>query len=84
MLRSVNIPGAKWVPTRVQSYTGYSGKQEPRTFDVGNDRIEVLEFLDKWETEEHQYFKVRTKAGKFYVLRYVTGSVDWEVTTFHL
>lgn len=32
----------------VQCYAGYRGEEEPRSFDLGDRRIEVMEIIDRW------------------------------------
>jgi hypothetical protein len=79
MSRKVDLQGVIWIRTRPQTYPGSSGEEEPRSFDFGMQQLDVLEILDHWSTD-YAYFKVRVKAGRFYVLRRARARDDWEVT----
>lgn len=79
MTRKVDLQGAVWIKTRPQTYENSTGEREPRSFDFGMLQLDVLEMIDHWSTD-YAYFKVRVKAGKFYVLRRARNGDDWDVT----
>ena len=67
---------------RVESYDGYRACERPLRFHIGAKKREVVDLLDRWYGEDHDYFKVRADDGAEYVLRY--GRVDdrWELTQY--
>jgi hypothetical protein len=67
---------------RVICYEGYAAEETPRAFTVGNRRIEVVEILDRWRGEDHEYFKVIAPDGDRYILRRDRESEEWEITQF--
>jgi hypothetical protein len=66
----------------VESYDGYRAGEKPLRFHIGMNRREVVEILDRWYGEDHDYFKVRADDGAIYVLRYGRGEDDWELTQY--
>jgi hypothetical protein len=82
MTTSSDLAGVKWMKTRVQSYTGYHDESEPRSFDLGNQRLEVVEILERFHSPEHRYFKVKVTGTKFYFVRYGATSKDWEIAPY--
>jgi len=42
----------------------------------------VVDLLDRWYGEDHDYFKVRADDGGEYVLRYGRGDDRWELTQY--
>ncbi|WP_455378736.1 hypothetical protein [Petrachloros mirabilis] len=67
---------------RVECAAGHRGEEVPRSFFVGDRRIEVMEVLDCWPGRDHRYFKVRGNNGGLYILRHDTPSGEWEITHF--
>ena len=68
--------------TEVECYAGYRGEQSPRSFLLGERRIEVVEELDRWLAPDHRYFKVLGDDGGVYILRHDAASDRWELTLF--
>jgi hypothetical protein len=68
--------------TGVDCYAGYRGEEEPRGFLLGEQRVEVVEILDRWMEPDHRYFKVRGDDGGQYVLRHDVRSGSWDLTQF--
>ena len=66
----------------VQCYAGYRGEEEPRFFDLGDRRIEVMEIIDRWLSPGHRYFKVRAYDGSVYILRHHEVAGEWEMSFF--
>ena len=61
----------------VECYSGYRGSERPVAFTFQEKRWEVEEIMDRWyEGGLHpgrpamNYFKVRTKEGRVFLLRY--------------
>ncbi len=67
---------------QVECYAGYRGEQEPRSFRLGERRVQVVEILDRWLDPAHRYFKVRGDDGATYILRHDTAAARWELTLF--
>jgi hypothetical protein len=67
---------------RVQGYAGHRGGEEPRAFDLGDQRIEVMEIIDRQLSPDHRYFKVQAYDGSVYILRHDEATGEWELTSF--
>jgi hypothetical protein len=67
---------------RVETYDGYRAGERPLRFSLGEKRREVVEVLDRWFGEDHDYFKVLADDGGVYVLRYGRGADGWELTQY--
>jgi hypothetical protein len=66
---------------RVQCYAGYRGEEEPRAFDLGDRRVEVVQIIDRWLAPDHRYFKVQADDGNVYILRHEEPAGAWEMTS---
>ncbi|HWZ71528.1 MAG TPA: hypothetical protein VN326_08635 [Casimicrobiaceae bacterium] len=66
----------------MQCYAGHRGEEEPRSFDLGDRRIEVMEIIDRWLSPGDRYFKVRAYDGGVYILRHDEGADEWEMSFF--
>ena len=67
---------------RVDTYDGYRSGERPLRFHIGRKRREVVDVLDRWYGEDHDYFKVRADDGGVYVLRYHRDSDRWELMQY--
>jgi len=67
---------------RAHCYAGHRGEEEPRTFDLGQRHLEVIEIIDRWLAPDHRYFKVRAGDGNVYILRHGELAGEWEMTSF--
>ena len=67
---------------RVQCYAGHRGEQEPRSFELEDRRVEVMEIVDRWLSPDHRYFKVQAYDGSVYILRHDELAGDWDMTLF--
>ncbi len=63
----------------VDAYAGYKGEETPRSFSIHGVHFVVQEVVDRWYSETHSYFRVRTDKGHRYVLRYDLDSFQWEL-----
>lgn len=68
--------------THVQCYAGHRGEEEPRSFDVGDERVEVMEIIDRWLSPDQRYFKVKAYDGSVCILRHNEAAGEWEMTCF--
>jgi hypothetical protein len=66
----------------VESSVGPHGDAEPRAFNLGSRRIEVLQIIDRWLSTEYGYFKLHASDGSTYILRHDELSNQWELTLF--
>jgi hypothetical protein len=67
---------------RVLCYEGYKEQETPRAFLLGETRLEVVEVLDRWRGEDHEYFKLTASDGNRYILRRDRVREEWEITLF--
>ncbi len=76
----------EWVfeDIQVESYAGYKGEESPRAFVYLGKRYEVDEIMDRWyeggldpKALRHDYFRVKTKEGEIYLLRYTPRFQSW-------
>jgi len=66
----------------VESRSGLHGDTEPVAFMLGGLRIEILQIVDRWISEQHSYFKVDASDSGMYILRYTPQHRLWELTLF--
>ncbi len=66
----------------VETYDGYRAGERPLRFRLGEKCREVVEILDRWFGEDHDYFKVLADDGGVYVLRCGRGVDGWELTQY--
>lgn len=67
---------------QVECYAGYRGDQEPRSFTLGERRLDVREVQDRWAGPDHRYFKVAASDGDLYVLRHDGITGEWTLGAF--
>ncbi len=67
---------------RVLCYEGYRSRETPRAFFVGERRIDVVQVVDRWLGEDHEYVKVDGSDGNGYILRLDPARDEWEITLF--
>lgn len=66
----------------VHAYAGYRGEEEPRSFLLDKERIEVKEILSLWIEEDEEgsrkrFFKVKGSDGFQYMLSYNEDTHEW-------
>ena len=66
----------------VEAYSGYKANERPQRFCLDGCSYEVLDVLDRWYGPDSLYFKVKTKDGNYYILRYLSGGDDWSLESF--
>lgn len=67
---------------QVQCYAGYRGEQEPRSFALGEQHLNIVEIADRWLAPHYRYFKVATSDGNTYVLRHDEHSGEWTLGAY--
>jgi hypothetical protein len=73
---------AETMKVRVLCYEGYKGEETPRAFYLGERLVEVVEVLDRWRGEDHDYFKLAASDGGMYIIRRDRERGEWEITLF--
>jgi hypothetical protein len=76
----VAIPKETSIRVRVQCYAGHRGEEEPRAFYLGDQRVEVMEIIDRWLSPDRRYFGVQAYDGSVYLLRHDEAAGEWELT----
>ena len=66
----------------VNCYAGYRGEQEPRSFQLGERRLQVLEIVDRWIGPTERCFRCRADDGSLYVLRHDERTDAWDLQAF--
>jgi len=76
----------KYIPIRVECYSGYRVNERPVAFSYEGRRWEISEILDRWYEggldpgrPEINYFKVRTLEGRDFILRYLSLFDAWSI-----
>ena len=76
----------KYIPVRVECYSGYRVNERPVAFSYEGRRWEISEILDRWYEggldpgrPEINYFKVRTSEGRDFILRYLSLFDVWSI-----
>ena len=65
------------LPIHVDPYSGYKANERPRYFTLDEDLYEITAVLDQWYEPSATYFKVQSREGKTYLLRYDEGTDEW-------
>ena len=58
------------VNIEVAAYSGYKANERPLCFRFEQKKLSVVDVLDRWYGEEHDYFKVLADDGKIYLIRW--------------
>ena len=69
---------------QVECYAGHKGGETPRAFTYLGRRYEITEIVDRWyeagrdpKAPQHDYFKVRTKEGENFLIRFTPRYQSW-------
>jgi hypothetical protein len=72
---------------KVNAYSGYRGDENPRSFSLHDQEIEIIETLSMWIEEDtknkarKRYFRVKGNDGYVYKIYYDENKKDWFLTT---
>jgi hypothetical protein len=66
----------------VETMVSPLGEPEPTAFLLGQQRIEVLDIIDRWPSPGYTYYKISGSDKGTYILRYDEPSEEWELTMF--
>jgi hypothetical protein len=64
-------------PIRVSAYSGYKANERPLRFTFEEREHRVEEILDRWFGEDYDYFKVRTRDGSVFVIKWQRWLDAW-------
>jgi hypothetical protein len=64
---------------KVNCLSGYRSDERPVSFSLKDRLLNVLEVVDGWKGEDHEYFKVRTDDGFVYILRHSLEDDCWDI-----
>lgn len=64
---------------KVVEYSGYKVNERPVRFQIGGAELEVVEILDRWYGQEHDYFKVRASDNRVYILKWHRTLDFWSI-----
>ena len=67
------------VPIYVDAYSGYRVNERPSQFVLDDEIYEIGSVEDQWYSPDALFFKVTTKEGKRYVLRYDECEDEWRL-----
>lgn len=67
------------IPIKVNSYSGFKAAERPVSFMIGDRTFKVLDLLDSWYGEGHDYFKVSADDKCVYILRHDRELDEWEL-----
>ncbi len=54
----------------------------PVRFGYAGRSLKVVEWLDRWDGDDHRYFRVRTRSGGVYILRRDDNTRLWQIWFF--
>lgn len=66
----------------VDCYAGYRGEETPRFIILADNKIEVVQVLDRWLAPDHRYFKLLGDDGATYIIRHDGISGRWEFVLY--
>jgi len=65
----------------VGAYSGYKANERPLYLIVNDTRLEVKEILDRWYSEEHDFFQVLAGDGKVYLINWHRTRDIWTLVS---
>ena len=58
------------VKIEVEAYSGYKANERPLSFVLDQKKRVVVNVMDRWYGEEHDYYKVLADDGRIYLIRW--------------
>jgi hypothetical protein len=68
----------------VDCYAGYRGEEIPRYIKTANNKIEVVQVVDRWLAPDHRYFKLLGDDEATYIIRHDSVSGQWELVFYQV
>jgi hypothetical protein len=68
------------IKIKVEAYAGYKANERPRSIKIRERVLPIVEVLDRWYGEDHDYFKLMAEDGYIYIIRYDSKTDGWELT----
>lgn len=69
---------------QVDCYAGYRGEETPRFIRMADNKIEVIEVVDRWLAPDHRYFKITGDDDATYIICHDTVTDGWELVFYRL
>ena len=69
---------------QVDCYAGYRGEETPRFIRMANNKIEVIEVVDRWLTPDQRYFKITGDDDATYIICHDTVTGGWELVFYRV
>jgi hypothetical protein len=66
----------------VETCSGRDGDEVPCRLHLDARTVDIAEVIDRWHGEDYCYFKVRSRAGDIYILRFDEDRAEWGLTMF--
>ena len=66
----------------VDCYAGYRGEETPRYINLADNKVEVIDILDRWLAPDHRYFKIIGNDEATYIIRHDSVSGQWELVFY--
>ena len=67
---------------QVDCYAGYRSEETPRFIKLADNKIEVIQVLDRWLAPDHRYFKILGDDEATYIIRHDSVSGQWELVLY--
>jgi hypothetical protein len=68
----------------VDCYAGYRGEETPRHINLADNKVEVIDILDRWLAPDHRYFKIIGNDEATYIIRHDSVSGQWELVFYQV
>ena len=69
---------------QVDCYAGYRGEETPRFIRMADNKIEVIEVVDRWLTPDQRYFKITGDDDATYIICHDTVTGGWELVFYRV
>jgi hypothetical protein len=66
----------------VETYSDRDGNEVPCRLHLDVRTVDFAEVIDRWHGEDYCYFKVKSRAGDLYILRFDEDCAEWGLTMF--
>ncbi len=63
----------------VVTYSGYKANERPLSFKFKGKKLNVLEIINRWYGQEHDYFKIKASDNRIYILKWHRTLDFWSI-----